>query len=211
MFRQRVCHVVAPFTFLISISSPLTFSRNHNWLSSACLTFPIPLLPINHASVYVFNVFGRTVFKSLSTMGHELCFFWQIPWWWFDCRAGVQAQRPIPRLTWMKTNPSTSGLATNSILFGWFFAISSEKCFFYKQNQGLHPVVFGGVLGPRCLAWHTWRCPWFSVAPKARHEPLTGAMSALKGSQTESLELLVETEGKCISPMRGLWYALQAN
>ena len=79
-------------------------------------------------------------------------------------------------------------------------------------------VVVDGVLGPLRLARHTWRCPCISVVPEATHEasrgPEKGAVSAqkaLRGSETETRELLGGTEENRVSPMRGHWFALQAN
>ena len=71
-------------------------------------------------------------------------------------------------------------------------------------------VVVDGVLGPPRLALHTCRCPCISVVPEATHEasrgPEKGAVSAqkaLRGSETETRELLGGTEENSVSPMRG--------
>ena len=79
-------------------------------------------------------------------------------------------------------------------------------------------VVFDSVLGPLRLARLTWLCPCFSVVPEATHEasrgPEKGAVSAkkaLRGSETETRELLGGTEENRVSPKRGHWFALQAN
>ena len=68
------------------------------------------------------------------------------------------------------------------------------------------------------LARLTWRCPCLYVVPEATHEasqgPLKGAVSAqkaLRGSKTETGELLGGTEENSVSPMRDHWFALQAN
>ena len=60
---------------------------------------------------------------------------------------------------------------------------------FSKSRIGVHKCVFNkriikvcvSVLGPPRLAWHTWRCPCFSVVPKQRMRsgwgPLKGFLS----------------------------------
>ena len=95
----------------------------------------------------------------------------------------------------------------------------SVKCAFSTNAQSrFASVVVDGVLGPPRLARHTWRCPCISVVPEATHEasrgPEKGAVSAqkaLRGSETETRELLGGTEENSVSPMRGHWFALQAN
>ena len=88
--------------------------------------------------------------------------------------------------------------------------ISVKKCIFNNAQSRFASAVFDDVLGPPLLAWHTRRCPFFSVVPEATHEasrgPLKGAVSAqkaLQGSETETMELLGGTEEKSVSPKRG--------
>ena len=71
-------------------------------------------------------------------------------------------------------------------------------------------VVVDGVLGPPRLAQHTCRYPCISVVPEATCEasrgPEKGAVSAqkaLRGSKTETRELLGGTEENSVSQMRG--------
>ena len=71
-------------------------------------------------------------------------------------------------------------------------------------------VVVDSVLGPPRLALHTYWCPCISVVPEATHEasrgPEKGAVSAqkaLRGSETETRELLGGTEENSVTPMRG--------
>ena len=65
------------------------------------------------------------------------------------------------------------------------------------------PAVLYGVLGPICLARHTWPCPCFFVVPEATHAanrgPLKGFVSALKALQGSETELLGRTEENNIS------------
>ena len=72
-------------------------------------------------------------------------------------------------------------------------------------------VVVDGVLGLPRLARHTGRYPCIAVVPEATHEasrgPERGAMSAqkaLRGSETETRELLGGTEENSASPTRSL-------
>ena len=92
------------------------------------------------------------------------------------------------------------GLLTNSILFGGLFKIKDQckKVRFQKtHNQGLRQLLLTVLLGPPCLAHHTWRCPCISVVPEATHKtsrgPEKGAVSAPKAlwwSETETRESL---------------------
>ena len=66
------------------------------------------------------------------------------------------------------------------------------------------------VQGPRRLTLHTCRCPCISVVPEATHEASRGpekgdvsAQKALRGSETETRELLGGTEENSVSSMRG--------
>ena len=93
-----------------------------------------------------------------------------------------------------------------------------KSAFSTNAQSRFASVVVDGVLGPPRLARHTWRCPCISVVPEATHEasrgPEKGAVSAqkaLRGSETETRELLGGTEENSVSPMRGHWFALQAN
>ena len=131
-----------------------------------------------------------------------------------------RGQRPHP---WDCRRGDDAGLVTNSILFCWLIKIK-DRCkkmrFHQTHNQGLRQLLLTPdcVLGLLCLARHTWQCPCISVVPEATHEasrgPLRGAVSApkaLQGSETETRELLGGTEENSVSPMRGHWFALQAN
>ena len=69
-------------------------------------------------------------------------------------------------------------------------------------------AVFDDVLGPPRKAQHTLHFPFFSVVLEATHKasqgPLKGAVSALKalrGSETETRELLGGTEENSVSPI----------
>ena len=82
-----------------------------------------------------------------------------------------------------------------------------------NTQSRLASVVVDGVLGPPRLGRHTWRGPCMSVVSEATHEvsrgPEKGAVSsqkALRGSKTETRELLEGTEENC-----GHWFALQEN
>ena len=65
-------------------------------------------------------------------------------------------------------------------------------------------VVVDSVLGPPRLVCHTWQCPCISAVLEATHE-------ASRGSEMETRELLGGTEENSVPPMRGHWFALQAN
>ena len=93
-----------------------------------------------------------------------------------------------------------------------------KSAFSTNTQSRFASCVFDGVLGTPRVAQHTWRCPCISVVPEATHEasrgPEKGAVSAqkaLRGSETETRELLGGTEENSVSPMRGHWFALQAN
>ena len=79
-----------------------------------------------------------------------------------------------------------------------FFRTTKRSAFSTNAQSRLASVVVDGVLGPPCLARHTWRCPCISVVPEARHE-------------METRELLGETAENSVSPKRCHWFALQAN
>ena len=81
-----------------------------------------------------------------------------------------------------------AGLVTsNSNFFCWLFTIKErckKACFQQMCNQG--------VLGPP--AWHTQRCPCFSVVPEATDEASWGTLKgavpahkALQGSEAETI------------------------
>ena len=90
--------------------------------------------------------------------------------------------------------------------------IGVKKCVFNKRTMSrFASAVVDGVLGPPRIARHTWRCPCISVVPEATHEasrgPKKGAVSAqkaLRGSKTETRELLGGTEENSVSPRRGV-------
>ena len=68
-------------------------------------------------------------------------------------------------------------------------------------------IVFDRVLGPMCLAWYTWRYPWFLVVLKARYTARLGALKGFRVSSKSSLkvrdrEVAGRNEGGNILPMR---------
>ena len=88
--------------------------------------------------------------------------------------------------------------------------IGVKSAFSTNTQSRFVSVVLHCVLGPLHLARHTWRCPRISVVPEATLEvswgALKGAVSAQKApqwSEMETRELLVGTEEKSISPIRG--------
>ena len=93
-----------------------------------------------------------------------------------------------------------------------------KSAFATNAQSRFASVVVDGVLGPPRLACHTWRCPCISVVPEATHKasrrPMKGAVSAekaLKGSETETRELLGGMEEMIVSSTRVHWFPLQAN
>ena len=92
-----------------------------------------------------------------------------------------------------------------------------KSAFSTNAQSRFASVVVDGVLGLPRLARHTCRCPCISVVPEATHEasrgPEKGAVSApkaLRGSETETRELLGGTQENSVSPKRGHRFALQA-
>ena len=74
-------------------------------------------------------------------------------------------------------------------------------------------VVIKSALGPPRELWHTQQCPCISVVPEATPEasrwPEKGAVSAqkaLRGSETETRELLGGTEENSVSLTRGQFF-----
>ena len=85
-----------------------------------------------------------------------------------------------------------------------------KSAFSTNAKSRFASVVVDSVRGHPCLARQTWRCPSISVVPEATHEarrgPEKGAVSAqkaLRGSETETRELLGGTEETIVSPTRG--------
>ena len=84
---------------------------------------------------------------------------------------------------------------------------NDENNILQTHNQGLRQLL---LTVPLRLAQHTWWCPCISVVLEAMQEascrPLRGAVSAqkaLRGSETETRELLGGTEENIVSPIRG--------
>ena len=135
-----------------------------------------------------------------------------------DCRRPPRnyARTPSLKTGWLTDlpflNPYFAGLVTNSIYSVDFSQLRiGVKCAFSTNAQPrFASVVVDSVLGPPRLARHTYRCPCISVVPEATHEasrrPEKGAVTAqkvLRGSETETRELLGGTEENSVSLMRG--------
>ena len=119
------------------------------------------------------------------------------------CRAADQRPSTGRKKVWSLTQFSSVDFSKSRIVV--------KKCIFNKNAQSrFASVVVDSVLAPPRVALHTWLCPCISVVPEATHEasrgPEKGAVSAqkaLRGSETETRELLGGTEENSVSLMRG--------
>ena len=150
------------------------------------------------------------------------CQSWADRWWLHHRRRGRRQWSLLPvsgqKEEIYQQEHVRSGHKPNFILFTFSRSrIGVQQCFFNKHTiSRLASTVVDGVLRPLRLSQHTWRRPCISVVPEATHKasrgPEKGAVSAqkaLQGSETEMRrELLVGTEEKSVSPIKGHWFAL---